>query len=75
VTNLEIAKLLLRFQKLQDKAKEHNGRGANLEDILETVSAESKNLRIKMGDGAVRFSLNDDPVISRFRCIQTRRVK
>jgi hypothetical protein len=62
-TNLEIAKLLLRFQKLQDKAKVENGRGANLEDILETVSSGSKNLRIKIVDGGVRFSLGDDPVV------------
>ncbi len=62
-TNLEIAKLLFRFQRIQDKARAENGRGANLEDILKTVCTESRSLRLKVGDSVVRFSLADDPTV------------
>jgi hypothetical protein len=62
-TNLEIARLLARFHKIQDHAKAENGRGANLEDILGTVCAKSRRLRIKLSDREVRFSLADDPAL------------
>ena len=42
-SNLEIARPLFRFGKLQESAKEGNGRGATLHDILSAVGGEFGN--------------------------------
>lgn len=64
-SNLEVARLLFRFGKIQEQAKEENGRGATLHDVLATVGGESKNIKLKFNGGDVHYSFADlkDPSI------------
>jgi len=67
-SNLEIARLLFRFGKLQESAKEENGRGATLHDILSAVGGESKQIKLKItATNEVHYSFADlnDPAIRR----------
>jgi hypothetical protein len=66
-TNLEIARLLFRFDALQNHARQTHGRGANLEDVLDTVGGGAQPLRIKATDDEVQFTFSDigDPKIHR----------
>jgi hypothetical protein len=65
--NLEIARLLYRFGELQESAREQNGRGATLHDVLASVGGESRNLKIKINGAEVQYSFADisDPSIRR----------
>lgn len=56
-TNLEIAHLLNRFEGMQKLAREANGRGANLDDILANVGGKSHDLRLKVTDKEVQYTL------------------
>lgn len=57
-TNLEIAHLLNRFDRLQKNAREINGRGANLDDILGIAGGTLQDLRLKVGDKDVQYTLS-----------------
>lgn len=57
-TNLEIARLLNRFEKLQKQARETNGRGANLDDVLATVGGKLHDLRLKVKGNEVQYTLS-----------------
>lgn len=57
-TNLEIARLLNHFEKLQEQARATSGRGANLDDVLATVGGKLHDLRLKVTDKEVQFTLS-----------------
>ena len=57
-TNLEIARLLNRFEKLQKQARETNERGANLDDILAMVGGKVHELRLKLTGKEVQYTLS-----------------
>ena len=63
--NLEIARLLWRFDELEEMARRDNGRGANLDDILANVGGKAHELRLKVEGDSVRFTFSEmgDPAI------------
>lgn len=65
--NLEIARLIFKFGELQESAREKNGRGATLHDVLATVGGEGRDLKLKISSDEVAYSFADlgDPEIKR----------
>jgi len=57
-TNLEIARLLHRFEGIQDKARTANGRGADLDDVLGEVGGKVHNLKLKIVGDEAQYVLN-----------------
>lgn len=57
-TNLEIARRLNRFEKLQEDARKLNGRGANLDDILGQAGGKAHELKLKFAAGEVQYVLS-----------------
>jgi HNH endonuclease len=55
--NLEIARRLAEFERLQDQAKESGKRGANLGDVLARHGGAKALLRIRREAGHVEFSV------------------
>jgi hypothetical protein len=58
-TNLEIARLLSRFAKLQETARVTNGRGATLHEVLANVGGQTRPIKIKSVDGEVQYTFAD----------------
>ncbi|AXY78081.1 HNH endonuclease [Paraflavitalea soli] len=55
-SNLEVARVLKRFEKIKEKAEKDN-RGPNLQDILATEGGGKFKLNFSMFDGIIRYSL------------------
>ena len=58
-TNLESARLLSRFAKLQEAARAANGRGATLREILGAAGGETRPIKIKIVDDEVQYTFAD----------------
>ena len=56
-SNLEVARRLAEFERLQEQARQAGKRGANLGDVLERHGGAKARLRIRCGNGSVEFSL------------------
>lgn len=56
--NLEIARLLFRFNKIKDNVAVEN-RGPNLEDILDQYNGAKYDIPFVRDDGVIRYSLPD----------------
>ena len=56
-SNLQVARRLAEFDRLQQKARESGKRGANLGDILEHHQGSTALLRVRCQDGEASFSL------------------
>ena len=59
VSNLEVARRLVEFERLQDQARQAGKRGANLGDVLERHGGAKAQLRIRCQDENVEFGLPD----------------
>src|SRR5439155_3463162 len=55
--NLEIARRLAEFERLQEQAQESGRRGANLSDVLQRHGGAKALLRLSRDGGAVEYSL------------------
>jgi hypothetical protein len=68
VANLEIARRLAEFERLQNQAQEDGRRGANLGDVLERHGGATQDLRIRRNGDHVEFTLaaSGDNSIKRF---------
>ena len=66
-TNLEIARLLFRFERMQDRARLASGRGANLDDVLASVGGARHELRLRVDSDEVQYTLMEigEPRIQR----------
>jgi hypothetical protein len=58
-TNLEIARRLAEFERLQSEAREGGHRGANLGDVLARYEGAKTLLRARQADGHMEFALPD----------------
>ncbi len=58
-SNLEVARRLAEFERLQEQARQAGKRGANLGDILERHGGAKARLRIRCQDENAEFSLPD----------------
>ncbi len=58
-SNLEVARRLAEFERLQIQAQQDGKRGANLGDVLDRHGGAKARLRIKSQNGNVEFSLPD----------------
>jgi len=58
-SNLEVARRLAEFERLQEQARQAGKRGANLGDVLDRHGGARARLRIRCQDGNVEFSLPD----------------
>ena len=57
--NLQVARRIKEFERLQERAKLDGKRGANLGDILEQHGGAKSLLRLRMEHSHVEFSLSD----------------
>ena len=57
-SNLEVARRLAEFERLQEQAKQAGKRGADLGDVLERHGGAKERLRIRCENGNVEFSLS-----------------
>lgn len=66
-SNLEIARLLMRFERIEKEARAKNGRGANLQHILDRVDNFDCNLKLRVENDEVLYSFQElnDPLIRR----------
>ena len=55
-SDLRVARCLAELQLLEQAAKEHGDRGANLGDVLQNYGGAEKSLRLKRNDSRVEFS-------------------
>ena len=55
--NLQVARRIREFERLQERAKQDGKRGANLGDVLERHGGAKSLLRLRMGNSHVEFSL------------------
>ena len=58
-SNLEVARRLAEFERLQEQARQAGKRGANLGDVLERHGGAKARLRIRCQNGNVEYSLSD----------------
>ena len=58
-SNLEVARRLAEFERVQEQARQAGKRGANLGDVLERHGGAKERLRIRCQDGDVEYSLSD----------------
>ena len=58
-SNLEVARRLAEFERLQEQARQAGKRGANLGDVLDRHGGAKARLRIRCQNGNVEFSLPD----------------
>ena len=58
-SNLEVARRLVEFERLQERARQAGKRGANLGDVLDRHGGAKARLRIRCQNGNVEFSLPD----------------
>lgn len=56
-SNLEVARRLAEFERLQEKAKASGQRGAHLGDVLQRHGGSKATLRLRKEDGRVEYSL------------------
>ena len=56
-SNLQVARRLAEFDRLQEEAQQSGKRGANLGDVLERYGGGSAELRMEVRNGRVEFSL------------------
>jgi hypothetical protein len=66
-TNLEVARLLIRFSKMQDAARKTGARGATLHDVLASVGGEAQLIKFKVTPEEVQYTFlsSGDPSIRR----------
>ena len=55
-SDLRVAKRIVEFDNLQEKAREEGKRGANLGDVLAVYQGAKERLSIKVSDAKVEFS-------------------
>jgi len=58
-SNLEVARRLAEFDRLQEEARQSGKRGANLGDVLERHGGAKAQLRLRCQDGIAEFSLSE----------------
>jgi len=58
-SNLEVARRLAEFDRLQEEAREAGKRGANLGDVLERHGGAEVQLRLRCQDGIADFSFSE----------------
>lgn len=58
-SNLEVARRLSEFDRLQDEARKVGKRGANLGDVLERHGGAKSQLRLRCQNGIAEFSLSE----------------
>ena len=58
-SNLEVARRLAEFEKLQEQATKHGQRGANLGDVLEKYGGAKALLRLRREDDRVELSFGE----------------
>ena len=58
-SNLEVARRLAEFERLQEQARQAGKRGANLGDVLERHGGSKAQLRIRSKNGNAEFSLSE----------------
>jgi hypothetical protein len=58
-SNLEVARRLAEFEKLQEQATKHGQRGANLGDVLEKHGGAKALLRLRREDDRVELSFSE----------------
>ena len=56
-SNLQVARRLAEFERLQEQAQEAGKRGANLGDVLSRYGGGTAELRLQVDDGRVKYSL------------------
>lgn len=56
-TNLEVARVLKKFEKVKEKIKTEN-RGVNLQDLLTRANGAKHKLNFSRQDGKIRYSLS-----------------
>ena len=56
-SNLQVARRLAEFERLQEQAQESGKRGANLGDVLSSYGGGTADLRLQVEDDHVRYSL------------------
>jgi len=56
-TNLEVARILKKFEKVKEKIKSEN-RGVNLQDLLTRANGAKHKLNFSRQDGKIRYSLS-----------------
>ena len=56
-SNLQVARRLVEFDRLQEEAQQSGKRGANLGDVLERHRGATAELRLQVRNGNVEFSL------------------
>ena len=57
-SNLEIARRMSKFERLQEEARKGGKRGANLGDLLTTYGGSTESLRLSRELSSVRFTLS-----------------
>ena len=57
-SNLEIARRMSTFERLQEEARNGGKRGANLGDLLATYGGSTESLRLSQESNSVKFTLS-----------------
>ena len=56
-SNLQVARRLAEFERIQEQARESGKRGADLGSVLSSYSGGTAELRLQVEDGRVKYSL------------------
>ena len=59
VSNLQVARRIAEFERLQEEARQAGKRGANLGDVLERYGGAEARLRLRCQNGHAEFSLSE----------------